>query len=146
MTNHHIVFVYGSLKKGSYNHTFLETATPLGPATTVRKFLLLDGGFPRLVSAGDLPFAMAKKHAMSNARVAGEMYAVDDRTLRELDRLEGTPTHYRREEVATTLDGGEAKIPAFAYIANNPEHYFRHCRVIMPNDADVVAWHGPTRR
>jgi gamma-glutamylcyclotransferase (GGCT)/AIG2-like uncharacterized protein YtfP len=39
--------------------------------------------------------------------IVGELYEVDDDTLRRLDRCEGAPSFYRREEVELE-DGGRA--------------------------------------
>ncbi len=81
------VFVYGSLLKGFGNHNLLEDSLFVGDALTEGHFSLLHlGGFPGLVEKG-------------NTSVHGEIYDVDDATLRQLDRLEGHPSFYCRTPI-----------------------------------------------
>jgi gamma-glutamylcyclotransferase (GGCT)/AIG2-like uncharacterized protein YtfP len=107
------VFVYGSLLSGLGNHGLLEDATFLGKTKTPRGFAMLDlGWFPGVIHSD-----------VHEAPVLGEVYEVDDDTLKRLDRLEG----YRHEEPDSGLynkatietEFGEAII----YIYNN--HYGR---------------------
>lgn len=93
MTMLHIIFVYGTLRRGSSNHRYLEQARFAGEARTRRGFRLYDlGHYPGIIRDG------------GQGRVRGEVYALDDETLAEVDRLEGHPTFYRR--VPLVLDGG----------------------------------------
>jgi gamma-glutamylcyclotransferase (GGCT)/AIG2-like uncharacterized protein YtfP len=95
----HVVFVYGTLLAGEPNHRVLAGARFLGEAVTAPAFELVDlGPYPALVPGGA-------------TAVRGERYAVDDRGLARLDRLEGYPELYDRVEVA--LAGGER---AIAYV------------------------------
>ena len=79
----HNVFVYGTLKRGLYNHRLLErgNARFMGEVRTKRAqhvMLLADAGYPYLV-----------KSTTDDARVIdGELYSVDDDTLTLLDELE----------------------------------------------------------
>ena len=83
------VFVYGSLKRGHSNHGFLHGADLLGAHTTRAAYTLLDlGYFPGVISGG-------------TTAIQGEIYRIDDDTLRALDRLEGHPELYQREVIAT---------------------------------------------
>lgn len=55
-------------------------------------------------------------------RVKGELYNVSDAVLRQLDDIEGTPTHYQRVEVDVkglnlTLETFYQEYKAFAYMA-----------------------------
>ena len=80
------LFVYGTLKRGHGNHTFLQDAELLASCAEVDGFTLYGSTIPYMVrSPGD--------------RVKGEVYAVDDEILGPIDRLEGHPNHYRREPV-----------------------------------------------
>ena len=74
-----LVFVYGTLKRGGSNHLFLQGQKFRGEARTVPGFTLYSlGDYPGMVRApGD------------TAGVTGELWAVDDAGLAELDRLEG---------------------------------------------------------
>lgn len=87
-----VIFVYGSLLSGFYNHTLLDTpgAAFVGEAETRGGFALYDlGSYPGMVEREDLPTETVK----------GELYAVDASTLREVDRLEGHPRYYTRTEI-----------------------------------------------
>ncbi len=98
----HLVAVYGSLRDGLHNHDLLATAEFKGQFVSQPVFTMYaGGGFPYLVDEGTTPITM-------------ELYAVDDETLYNLDRLEGVPSFYRRHEVETPA--GEM---AIVYVASN---------------------------
>jgi gamma-glutamylcyclotransferase (GGCT)/AIG2-like uncharacterized protein YtfP len=87
------IFVYGSLKRGFSNHAQLAQATFVGECQTAPRYrLLVFGAYPAL-SEGD-------------REVAGELYAVDQRALFDLDRFEGKA--YRRASVELA-DGSTAQ-------------------------------------
>ena len=86
----HRVFVYGTLLAGEPNHYWLAGAEPIGPARTAPAFELYTfGPYPGLVAGG-------------HTSVVGELYAVTDAILARLDRLEGYPDFYDRQEIALT--------------------------------------------
>ena len=68
--------------------------------------------------------------ATANIRLApgkmvyGVLYKIPEAALRNLDRFEGVPEHYRRIEVTAT-DGQGNTIPAQAYIATKVEKGLR---------------------
>lgn len=87
------VFVYGSLKRGHYNHYLIKDQKFLREAKTKKEFSLYDlGSFPAMVENG-------------SSSIVGEVYQVDKRALKVLDRLESHPHFYRRKEIQ--LDNGE---------------------------------------
>lgn len=89
----HKVFVYGSLKKGFGLSSVLRSATGGEEATTVEQFSMVSlGAFPAVV-----------KSDVALTHISGEVYEVDDNTLRVLDEIEGNPDFYCREEVETSL-------------------------------------------
>jgi gamma-glutamylaminecyclotransferase len=93
------LFVYGTLMRGESNHGHLAGATFAGAARTRAEFTLVSlGAFPGIRAGG----------AVS---IAGEVYDIDDRTLRHLDEFEGHPHFYRRSEIV--LDDGAC---AHAYV------------------------------
>lgn len=104
------LFLYGTLRPGSWNHDrwmapFL--AGPCRPARLRGMALHLVGGLPYLVPAG------------ADTVVVGDLADVDparyDATLEVLDEFEGTHTgHYRR--VVVTLESGEE---AWAWLAGD---------------------------
>lgn len=75
----HLLFVYGTLKRGGENQRHLEGQEFLGPARTAAGYRLYHlHGYPGMIAEAGSPNT-----------VAGELWAVDDVCLRELDRLEG---------------------------------------------------------
>ena len=91
----HTVFVYGTLRRGQWNHHLLDSSKFVGMARTKKRYALYGSGVPYL----------SRTKALT--QVAGEVYAVDDGTLERLDELEGHPKWYRREQAGVVLDGGE---------------------------------------
>lgn len=83
------VFVYGSLKKGFHNHKVLKDSTFIGIGTTKEKYDMISyNSFPAVISNGEY-------------HIKGEIYYVDDETLKDLDRLEGNGTFYKRKIIDT---------------------------------------------
>jgi gamma-glutamylaminecyclotransferase len=95
----HLVFVYGSLKRGFRNHCMLEGSRFIGDAHTLETFRMhsMGGAFPAVVPDED------------GAAIEGEVYSVDDEGLARLDRLEGYPRHYDRKQVKVDLGVGRHK-------------------------------------
>ena len=90
------VFVYGTLKSGFGNHSLLSNATFLGTHNTDRAFKMLNlGSFPALIESTKCGYS-----------IYGEVYEVDQDTLRSLDMLEGYPGFYNRKVITTPY--GEA--------------------------------------
>lgn len=93
----HAVFVYGSLMSGMGNNRVIAGGQLLGEARIYGTFKMLDlGHFPGLVEGN---FGRAN-------RVIGEVWLVDDETMRRLDRLEGYPRMYDRRSVVAALASG----------------------------------------
>lgn len=98
------VFVYGTLRRGCSNHGLIARSEYLGEAVTDTGYSMLHlGGFPGVVKKG-------------NYSIYGELYEVDEATLRQLDRLEGHPSFYERrlitvlptsQELQQKLGGGD---------------------------------------
>jgi len=97
----HIIFVYGTMKRGFPNHRLLADARYLGTASTVERYALYVDMFPG-VHPGD---------AVSPIR--GELFEVGADDLRRLDALEGHPNLCRREMVA--VETGEGRRDAWIY-------------------------------
>jgi len=95
------LFVYGSLKSGYENAHLLARAIALGPVRTAPGYRLVRyrDGYPGLVLVPS-----------SAESVAGELYAVDEGLLAELDVFEDCPTLYQR--VSIELDD-ERKVEAY---------------------------------
>jgi gamma-glutamylaminecyclotransferase len=112
----HLVFVYGSLKKGFHNHRLLSSgqAKFLGDAQSIApEYAMLDlGSFPGLIEG--------------TQRVTGELYEVDDHTFHRLDSLEGHPHMYTRYERRFRMEAGDRDaLNAWVYIYNEGGYGFR---------------------
>ena len=111
----HRVFVYGSLRRGFHNFRLLEDSKFLGKATTAPEFSMLHlGGFPGIIRGGE-------------TAIHGEVFEVDDATLLRLDRLEGHPGFYRREETTVVGEDGN-ELPVSLYVL--PEKWRDHKSII----------------
>ena len=91
-----LVFVYGTLKKGFWNHRVLGDSELVGTTDTVEdSYVLLDAGFPALTQVDE-----------GGAPVRGEVYRVTSpEVLQHLDYLEGEGSMYHRRPI--TLKGHE---------------------------------------
>jgi gamma-glutamylcyclotransferase (GGCT)/AIG2-like uncharacterized protein YtfP len=101
------VFVYGTLKRGGRNHQYLAGQQFLGEAHTAPGYTLYSlGEFPGMVRATG-----AGQH------VTGEVWAVDDACLRELDALEGVAEGlYERVLVALAPPFGDQRTETYLYL------------------------------
>lgn len=103
-----LVFVYGSLKKGHWNHHVLGDSVLVGTAVTKEAFVLTDCGFP---------YAIESKHArtatesLTERPIVGEVYHItSEATLARLDALEGVRSnHYNRNIAMVEMDTGEVE-------------------------------------
>lgn len=92
----HRVLVYGTLRRGQGNNAMLKDSKFLGAVVIPKDegLVMMDatqGGFPVVVPAKD-----AK---LEPTVIMAELYAVDDNTLKLLDRLEGVPTMYQQKKI-----------------------------------------------
>lgn len=84
----HLVFVYGTLRKGECNHSLLQNSEYLGMFETEPNYQLFNiGSYPGVTEG--------------NCRVIGEVYRINDDTLKQLDILEDVPIEYIRESIET---------------------------------------------
>ena len=85
------IFVYGSLKKDKFNHSYLSTAKFLYKAKTVEKFAMIRDKYR--------PYPYVLGETPSGHQIIGEVYEVDEDTKEVLDILEGVPHHYMEQEI-----------------------------------------------
>ena len=108
MTARHIIFVYGSLRKGKPQHALLSDARFLGEAMTRPVFTLVDtGAWPAATLTGQ-------------TAIAGEVYAVSAKRLAALDAYEQHPFLFRRSRVVLA-DNREAWM--WVYISEINPHW-----------------------
>lgn len=103
----HILFVYGTLKRSFHNHYLLEKAEYLGTGYTRSKYAMYKSGIPFVI----------KTEQVSN--IHGELYQIDENTLKQLDRLEGHPDWYCREKVEIVSASGQTII-GWLYFYSKP--------------------------
>ncbi len=93
MENKYRVAVYGSLRKGLYNHYLMHT-------TDFIKTVRVDVPF-RMISIGEMYPALIPN--TDNHSIVFELYKVNDRTAKNLDVLEGYPDYYSKKYI--TIEG-----------------------------------------
>ncbi|WP_457679273.1 gamma-glutamylcyclotransferase family protein [Thermovibrio sp.] len=118
-----LVFVYGTLKRGFWNNALLKRAKLVGEGKTKERFKLYTVGFP---------YAVPDKEGLP---LMGEVYEVDEKTLKELDNLEGYPEHYKRKEVEVELKEGKT-VRALVYYKEEPTG------APVPPKGKVYLWEG----
>lgn len=121
----HLVWVYGTLKKGFFNHIATGLSGPtvrfVGPAATVQRLPLLT------LTCYNVPFLLDAPG--NGVRVHGEVYDVDAAMLTKLDKLEGHPKFYTRRPLSVRIEGGR-QIEAHGYLM--PEGRFRPDLLELP--------------
>ena len=103
------IFVYGTLKKGHGNwHYILKNHSLfMGEHTTEPVFTMIDlGAFPGVLADGD-------------TRIKGEVFEIDDETMRRVDSLEGYPEFYNRQQIETQFG------PAWMYYLGDSYRGYR---------------------
>ena len=99
----HKVFVYGTLLSNECNCHRAPRARRQ-KAWTVGTLHDTGWGFPAIVLKG-------------TTRIVGEVLTVDDDAFSSMDRLEGYPNFYRREQIQVNLVGG-GRVLAWVYVMN----------------------------
>lgn len=105
-THSHLLFVYGTLKRGHSNHEYLKGQRFVSDATTAPGYALYEvGGYPGMV------------HDRTAVEpVAGELWSVDTTCLQLLDLFEGVAEGlYRREPVRLHPPHDHVAAEAYVY-------------------------------
>jgi len=108
------IAVYGSLKKGKYNHSILEDQKFVG-TTTVKGTLYRVSSYPALVEGGDTEYP-------------SEVYEVEDEMYERIKKME-LGAGYKEVEVACNILETLEVVPAIVYYADTllaercKEHY-----------------------
>lgn len=80
------IFAYGTLRKGSKGHRFLQSATLLAENQKLKGFRMYDNGF--------YPFVIPVEN--QEEYIVGEIYEIPEEALPQLDHYEGVPSLYKR--------------------------------------------------
>ena len=107
MEQQNLIFVYGSLRNGHCNHHLLKDAYCFGIGST-------EGSFAMYLVSG-YPYVTASE---SRYPIVGELYGIDDDTLKLLDRMEGHPRYYERREIPVLVE--EIRYIAWLYFRDPP--------------------------
>ena len=98
-----LVFAYGSLKEGFYNHTLLSDSQLIGTGMTCREFTMHDmGAFPVVTLE-------------PSYKIEGELYKVTDEVFKTLNSL-----GCNRVLTPIILDGGMSFTPHMYYYSSSP--------------------------
>ena len=98
----HTLFAYGTLKRNFSNHYLLKNSQYLGTGHTKCQYALYSSCIPYVI----------KNEQVSH--IHGELYEVDTTTLKQLDKLEGHPGWYFREEVEIVTEANQT-VTAWLY-------------------------------
>jgi gamma-glutamylcyclotransferase (GGCT)/AIG2-like uncharacterized protein YtfP len=81
------VFVYGTLRKNYWNPKYyLKNSKFIGNGRTKHKYALYADNIPHVIENENI------------SHIVGEVYCVDEKTLKKLDHLEGYPICYKRKK------------------------------------------------
>ncbi len=108
-----VIFVYGSLKKGKKLHFYLKNSVFLGVGQTCKKYPLIlskSGWYPYLIEKEGFGF-----------QIKGEVYKVDFKTLKKLDKVEEVPHYYYRKKIPICLNN--KKVLAYTYFVRKPPKF-----------------------
>lgn len=102
-----IVFVYGTLRKNlGWNH-LLKNSEFIGEGISQEKYSMY---------ADSIPYVVESEKYVS---ITGEVYLVDDSTLKILDQLEGHPNWYKRKEIPISINN--SLMNCWIYFYPNPK-------------------------
>lgn len=128
MGSHH-VFVYGTLKTGFGNNRLLSNGVFVGKAVTVLPFVMRNtGGFP---------VVFRDRSPSPSHNIEGEVYEVNDETLRRLDSLEGHPDWYVRDETNVDIQDTGVQQSCWIYFGDK---WNNDAREMTPTRRNTYAW------
>jgi gamma-glutamylaminecyclotransferase len=136
----HLLFVYGTLKQGFFNHHINEGHRVPGTFATVGRHGLY------LIGARCVPWMVALEHPNEpGEHVQGELYEVDDAALARMDVLErvSEPGWYRRVDllVRPVHDALAPPVACQVYLAHAPKLKTEpvHCGPLVAYTPELAA-------
>jgi gamma-glutamylcyclotransferase (GGCT)/AIG2-like uncharacterized protein YtfP len=124
----HLVFVYGSLKKGFPNYHVIsegDDSQLIMETTTSDNY--------DMISLGVFPAVIKQR---SWAKIKGEVYAVDDLTMDVLDMLESNGEFYRRELISVDF----MEEPVWCYFLMKPNSYQPYDYKNVATEKNALVW------
>ena len=106
--NNVLLFTYGTMRYGVYNHNRIKhlKASYVGHTQTCEPFVMMGKKEPR-----QIPYVTRVENDDSRRGlerfIRGECYLINKRTLDRVDRAEGHPHYYYREDCHVRLDNGK---------------------------------------
>lgn len=139
-----LVFVYGSLKNGFGNNCVLQRTNSIlvGPAVTEERIysMISFGSFPGVYRAND--------QCESPYRIQGEVYAVNNNGMKNLDMLESNGSFYQREVTKVRLDD-KTTVDAWMYLLlvedRDFEQYCSQRISVSERYPSALTWGHPVR-
>ena len=92
----HLLFVYGTLKKGCSRSSVMESSRFVGVAKTTSNYKLYD--------CGTYPALVASETYLNHGGVWGEIYEVDDSVMNILDQIEGVAVGLYERSIVNLSD------------------------------------------
>lgn len=136
----HLVFVYGTLKRGFHNQRVMHAGDHsfVGEGVTVDRYLFTASGIPFVHPVSE-HMAAHPRIARLLCRVKGELWEMDDAALAACDRLEGHPEFYERTPCHVVVDG--KTLEAGIYLHPGPLPGMQP----VPRNAEGIAEWRPAR-
>ncbi|PNX78242.1 hypothetical protein L195_g034219 [Trifolium pratense] len=111
----HLIFAYGTLKRGFPNHGLMEDLKTKDDAVFMDT-CFTENPYPLVIGPHGIPYLINLPG--SGQRVKGEVYAVSDEAVIRLDEFEGVRNgFYERIPVVVVTEGGE-KVEAEGYFGH----------------------------
>ena len=106
------VFVYGTLKKGGRFNSVFDEESFIGNATLNKHQMFAPPGrfFPHVIESDD-----------EDKIIEGEVYEINQKTLQQLDWIEGYPDLYDRKKVEVSLDDKVVEVYMY-YVTEKQQH------------------------
>lgn len=128
-----ITFVYGTLKRGYWNHYLLKGSEYLGPSVTYEKYALYNFKYPFAVHSDN------EEEGKLCLPVLGEVYSIDRETLKDLDALE---IQYERKGRPIIVEGGVVNALIYEFPHPNPYGFKLLCETEMWDGVPAYVWKG----
>lgn len=104
------IIVYGTLKRGFHNHGYCRNAVSIRECTIVGALFDTGWGFP------------AFRPDLGTDKIGAEIIEVPIRDVPAIDRLEGVPHLYEKQQIECELPDGTTEEATVYVMMHLPEH------------------------